>query len=243
MTEDAERQLGPDQLGPWLAELAVLLTQQHEPLDATRLVAFAARVVPHGEHCGLTLVQASGRATTLAGSGPLADEVDAIQYATGQGPCLDAADGDDIVRVDDLAVDRQWPEFAAHCVAKTGVRSMFCARLVLPGAQRAALNFYAHRPAAFDDLDVALGAVLAPFAALAVRSILQDQEVGQLQAALDSSRQIGTAIGILMARRQVTREEATRQLIAASQHLNRKVRDVAAEIVFTGSLPEQRPAG
>jgi ANTAR domain len=52
------------------------------------------------------------------------------------------------------------------------------------------------------------------------------------------SREIGTAMGVLMARNQMTQEEAFEALRGASQHLNRKLRDVAAEVVDTGVLPD-----
>jgi AmiR/NasT family two-component response regulator len=45
------------------------------------------------------------------------------------------------------------------------------------------------------------------------------------------------AIGILMARQLVTHEEAFAQLVTVSQHLNRKLRDIAAEVEETGAVP------
>jgi hypothetical protein len=41
-----------------------------------------------------------------------------------------------------------------------------------------------------------------------------------------------------MARRLVTYEQAFAQLATASQHLNVKLRDIAAEVAETGELPE-----
>lgn len=68
-----------------------------------------------------------------------------------------------------------------------------------------------------------------------------DQRPGRradnLEVALKSSRQIGTAMGILMARRLVTSEQAFELLNRASQHLNRKLRDIAEEVELTGTLP------
>lgn len=45
------------------------------------------------------------------------------------------------------------------------------------------------------------------------------------------------AVGILMARQQLTSEQAFGRLVTASQHLNRKLRDIAAEVTETGALP------
>lgn len=60
-----------------------------------------------------------------------------------------------------------------------------------------------------------------------------------LKKALGSNRVIGTAVGILMTSDKITAEEAFGRLRATSQHSNRKLRDVADEVVFTGALPSR----
>ena len=59
----------------------------------------------------------------------------------------------------------------------------------------------------------------------------------QIRAGLDSNRVIGTAIGILMATYRLTAAAAFRLLVAASQHSNRKLRDIAADVTTTHRLP------
>jgi len=58
-----------------------------------------------------------------------------------------------------------------------------------------------------------------------------------LERALQSNREIGVAMGILMAQQRCTREEAFEQLSTASQKLNRRLRDIAEEVGHTGALP------
>ena len=58
-----------------------------------------------------------------------------------------------------------------------------------------------------------------------------------LTIALQSSRDIGTAIGILMSRRGLSREDAFGLMRAVSQRLHRKLRELAAEVIATGVLP------
>ena len=222
-----------------LSEL--LMSAQAGPPDPDRVVRYAARAVPHSQHCGLTFVHGSRQPVTLSSSSELVRAVDSIQYETRQGPCLDAIEGDDVTRVSDLATDGQWPDFARRCVAETKIRSMFSLRLFLSTADRAALNFYAERPGAFDGLDVGVGAMFAPFAALAVQSAMREREIEHLQTALQSSRRIGVAIGVLMAREQLTYDQAFAQLVDASQHLNVKLRDIAREVAETGELPARPP--
>lgn len=62
---------------------------------------------------------------------------------------------------------------------------------------------------------------------------------GHLEKALDTNRYIGMAIGILMARENLTQDAAWDRLVTISQATQRKVRDVADEIVYTGDVPEQ----
>lgn len=69
-----------------------------------------------------------------------------------------------------------------------------------------------------------------------------------LRLALDSNRDIGAAIGILMYSRKVTREAAFELLRSTSQRQHRKLRDVAEEVLRTGQLPKapgehSEPAG
>jgi DNA-binding response OmpR family regulator len=59
----------------------------------------------------------------------------------------------------------------------------------------------------------------------------------QFRAGLESNRIIGTAIGILMTNHRLTAALAFQLLVVASQHSNRKLRDIAADVTTTGSLP------
>ena len=65
---------------------------------------------------------------------------------------------------------------------------------------------------------------------------LQDK-VDHLDRALDSSRDISAAVGIVMERLRLTQEEAFQVLVNSSQKRNIKLRQVADEIVEAGSLP------
>ncbi len=63
-----------------------------------------------------------------------------------------------------------------------------------------------------------------------------DSRADNLQRALGSNRVIGTALGILMAHERISADEAFVRLREASQASNRKLRDVADDVVFTGAL-------
>lgn len=65
-------------------------------------------------------------------------------------------------------------------------------------------------------------------------------KIANLERALVSSRRIGAAIGVLMAHCQVTYDQAFALLCEASHVTHRKVRELAEEVLLTGTL--HRPA-
>jgi hypothetical protein len=54
---------------------------------------------------------------------------------------------------------------------------------------------------------------------------------------LASNRVIGAAIGIMMQKYLLTNAQAFQLMVTASQHTNRKLRDLADRVVETGALP------
>ncbi|KGH45104.1 hypothetical protein IN07_19320 [Modestobacter caceresii] len=60
--------------------------------------------------------------------------------------------------------------------------------------------------------------------------------VADLEAALRSARTIGMAMGILMSSRRIPEQAAFDALVNASQHQNRKLREVAEDVVLAGRL-------
>lgn len=66
-----------------------------------------------------------------------------------------------------------------------------------------------------------------------------ERRAANLEAALTTNRQIGAAIGILMHQHKITESQGFELLREISQRMNRKLRDVADELVFTGALPPE----
>ena len=64
-----------------------------------------------------------------------------------------------------------------------------------------------------------------------------EDEAANLRVALSSNRRIGTALGILMYRFKIGNDESFTLLRETSQRLNRKLADIADEVVLTGELP------
>jgi ANTAR domain len=220
-----------------LGELAELLSigQAGSP-NPTELVRLAAIAVPNSEHAGLTLTSPRERPAMLAHSDDLAARLDAIQLELGDGPGLDVIEHSDLVHVPDLEVDERWPTFARRAAAE-GVRSVVAVRMKVETYGRAALTFYARRANSFTDLDFEIAAVFGSLVGVALQSERHREHAANLEIALESNRQIGTAIGVLMARELLTSDQAFDRLRGASQRLHRKLRDIAVEVTNTGELP------
>jgi hypothetical protein len=64
------------------------------------------------------------------------------------------------------------------------------------------------------------------------------EKIANLETALVTARRIGAAIGVLMSRHQVTDAQAFNLLREASQMNHRKLREVAEDVVLTGTIPK-----
>lgn len=72
---------------------------------------------------------------------------------------------------------------------------------------------------------------------LDVRLARRDHDVEHLLTALDTNRTIGIAVGVVMVTQRCTATEAFELLKAASQNQNRKLREIAEDINYTGVIP------
>ena len=199
------------------------------------ILRLAVSTIDGAESAAISLV-AKRVVTTRAASSDAARAVDAIQYETGEGPCLDAIRDHEVFRTDELAAERRWPNFAQRATEATGIVSMLSIRLFIDGDTMGALSLYSAGKSAFADDALAIASVFAAHAAVALSTA---REHAGLQEALGSRDLIGQAKGILMTREGITAKQAFAELAAASQHLNRKLRDVADDVATTGELPDR----
>jgi GAF domain-containing protein len=220
-------------------EFALLGAELHGDGDnqgaLRRLVELAVKHIDGCDWASITAVR-GGRGMSLAASDAVAQQVDDLQYQFGEGPCMAAAENDTNYLLFDIEDEPRWPKFATAAAAGTPVRSVLAFQLAAPKV--VALNLYAQRPGAFSADAVDTATILAAQASsLVALNEAQDQTVN-LEAALESNRVIGMALGVLMSARKVTQEQAFTLLRVASQNLHRKLRAVAADVVETGTLPD-----
>ena len=209
-----------------------------------RIVGLAVETIDGCDLAGIFVV-ADGSVTTPASTEPLVMELDALQFETDEGPCLDAVSERAVFYAVDLDSDDRWHRFGPGASA-LGVRCLLAVPLLADGPL-GALNLYARLPFAYGATDRARGVVLATLAGHALHTARERQEEqeqsDQLSQALVTRGVIGQAQGILMERERITADQAFDVLRRASQHLNVKLREVAQNLVDTGEAPATRAKG
>lgn len=216
-----------------LSELARELQQEND-LDAVLagIVQAALELIPGTAHASISLVTGRKKVNSEVASGELPRQVDALQNSTGQGPCLDAAYQERVVRVPDLSRETRWPDFSRGAM-ELGARSMLSFQLFVEGDRLGALNLYGDGPDAFDDESEQTGSLVAAHAAVA---FADSQKISQFGEALASRELIGQAEGILMERYKITAQQAFILLSRASSRSHIKLRDVAEHLANSGEV-------
>lgn len=222
-----------------LAELNAILADE-ESLDAalSRIARNAVSAVPEADTVSITVMGSTPR--TVAHTDGSVLELDAAQYAEGAGPCLEAAQTRQPVRVVIGSAERRWPRFLA--VARTeGVRATLSIPLIVgvvagdDGELVGSVNVYSRSVSAFDLVDEKLLCLYTDAASRAVtdahRWRYTQETVTQLEQALRSRSEIDQAKGALRVATACTAEEAFDLLVRRSQRDNVKLRDVAHQVI------------
>lgn len=203
---------------------------------------FAAVAVVPPASVGVT-TRYDGRAVTVATSDARAALVDEEQYGAGEGPCLESMRTGRFIEVANQVRDTRWPVYRDQAVA-LGVRCSLSYPLPVQDRVVGAMNLYGFdQPNGFTGADRERAATFAVQAAtalgLAVRFAKQAELADQLEQALTSRTVIDQAIGVLMGQQRCDATTAFQLLRAHSQNNNRKLRDVATDIItrLTGHAP------
>jgi GAF domain-containing protein len=203
------------------------------PALLRQVADLSKRVMPGVSEASITVV-IGDQASTAAATAQLAQDLDELQYLHGDGPCLQAAVGQEIREITDARQEERWPDYARACAERGALSSLSMPVPVRENIQ-AALNMYAPKPDAFDDVAKETGREFASYVAVAVRNIhlyeTTRERAMHLDAAMRSRAVIEQAKGILMCQRRCDASEAFSMLVAASQRSNRKLRDIAQSIV------------
>jgi GAF domain-containing protein len=202
-----------------------------------RVAEMTKEAVPSAVYVGVTMMH-RGRPQTTVFTDPAAAEIDSGQYEADAGPCLDSFRLGEIVRLDSARDDPRWPEFRQGCL-EHGILSTISFPLTVESVTNGALNLYAEQERAFSDGEVEVGRLFAAQAAIVLANAQAywsaRAKSEQLEQALQSRAEIEQAKGIIMAAVRCTPDEAFDVLVRQSQQQNRKLREIALEIVSNAS--------
>jgi transcriptional regulator with GAF, ATPase, and Fis domain len=219
---------GKDKLAIELGEVARSLQQIDDPDELLQEVVISAvHIVAGAEEGSIADVTARRTIEHKAATSEWVRRSDLFMQDVGQGPCLDTVWEQRTVRVNDLATDQRWPKFSERAT-EFGARSMLAIQLYVEDDNLGALNLYSRTPNAFDDESEHTGLLVATHAAIAYADT---QKQKQLEGGMDTRGLIGQAMGILMERHKLDRGRAFNVLARYSQHSNRKLVDIADDIV------------
>jgi GAF domain-containing protein len=212
-----------------------LLTEDANLQAGLRRIALAGcTLLTKCAGASVTLVE-KGLPTTVAATNDTALTLDESQYEVDDGPCLTAARQNQTVRIDDAATDRRWPNFVA-AAGDVGVWSSLSLPLqIADESYCGGLNLYGLAPMAFSHDDEVLAQAFADQASVIVANTraywAAFEMTKNLTIAMESREVIDQAKGILMGQHRVDADAAFAMLRDRSQAENRKLRDIAAEIV------------
>ncbi len=228
-----------DSLAVFAALAAELQQEPDEALTSRAIVTRMRELVPEADQVSLTIRTPRGGHKTLASSDPIAEEADALQYALGEGPCVEIADTGGWLRSGDVGSDSRYPTWGPRA-AELGVGSLLAVAVTDREGPLGALNLYSAQTGAFADRDVIDMALV--YAVHATNALSSARRASTLQTAVSSRHVIGMAQGIAMERYGIDQHQSFELLRRLSSTTNVKLRDVAAQIVATRAIPHDRAA-
>jgi GAF domain-containing protein len=199
-----------------------------------------ARVLTGCDSAMMWTINRQGQPVVSAATDPVLAETHAkAVLVIAEGVNWDCLHARSVVIVDDLRRESRWPEFARLSLRSAAPLLSFVAYpLGDAGVGGGALVLASHEACFFTDDLVQVGAVFAEHAWVGAQAAIGWDRAANLQAALDTNRRIGIALGIIMASHRCTADQAFDRLRAASQNLHVKLHQVAEDVVFTGALPD-----
>jgi hypothetical protein len=185
---------------------------------------------------GIMLMSAEVPQGSLCTTNEMSDLIEQLQYALGEGPCVDAYRQDWPVLEPDLArpETRRWPAFAPPAIAG-GVRAVFGFPLQVGSVRLGALNLCCDRAGPLSDDQHADALVMADIAAQAVLVLQANAPPGKLGSELGAGADfhyvVHQAAGMVSAQLGVSVREALVRLRAFAFGNDRPLTAVAKAVV------------
>ena len=220
-----------------LSRFAVVLPARYDLEDALTELTESVTAGLGLSGSGVTIAE-EGQLRFVTAVSPASGELERIQESQQAGPCRDAYDKGEVVRVTDVRLEAtRWPEFTATAT-RLGVAGVAGIPMRLDDQIIGALNLDATEPRQWSDEDIAVAAVLADVATSYVvnaSKLRQQRQLSeQLQQALESRVVIEQAKGITAQQHSLTIDQAYQRMRRHARSNNASLRVVAEAIVSVG---------
>ena len=210
---ESERPLGP--------QISSAFASEDDVIDGAlrMLVALTRATVPSAQGVSVSL-RRHGQLATVAATDRTILDMDTHQYATGEGPCIDASVEGRMFLANSLTDEPRWPAFTPGA-RSLGIRSILSAPLHAMDTPVGALNIYSRQPDVFEEQDEDLASMFADETS-AVLTGAKVNETGEqrgarIQRALAMREAIAQAQGMIMERRGLSQDDAYTVLRIDSQ--------------------------
>jgi anti-anti-sigma factor len=209
-----------------------------------QMVVRLARALIGGADGVSVSLRRHGHLSTVAASDQTIMDMDACQYATGEGPCIDASVTGERFHTASLASETRWPTFTPQAQA-LGINAILSSPLHAGAHPVGALNIYARTVGAFTPDDRTVASV---FATEASRSLGDAENAGEwwsagIDEALRSRAIIAQAQGVLMERIGVDQKTAYTLLRRHASESGHPLLERADEIVASSRRADPGSAG
>jgi hypothetical protein len=199
-------------------------------------VCAAAMTVVGVDGAGITLTLGTTPREPIHATGPLAAELEELAVTLGEGPTVDASAGT-VILVGDVMTPEplaRWPAFAP-AAASAGVRAVFALPLRIGAIRLGVLDLYRAVPGELDSEQLADALALAD-TACGLLLDAQERSVGhpdggQPELARPQHPEVHQATGMLTVQLGVTAAVALIRLRAYAYSHERRLRDVARDVV------------
>jgi GAF domain-containing protein len=215
-------------------DLRATLPEADDLLVGLQRVTEATRTVLEVDGAGLTLVHEDGPPRWVAATDAAMELLEHVQHDFGEGPYLQAFAQDRAISFQDLQAAPAWTRIAA-VVGQLHVAGVLSVPVRLAGQPVGTLDVYSTQPRPWTARELE---AVAEFAAVAAELVTagvelanRELEVAQLRQALTNRVWIEQAKGVLAATRGTGPDAAFQQLRATARATNRKLAEVAQEVV------------
>jgi hypothetical protein len=178
----------------------------------------------------------NGEFSTVAASDQTIMDMDAEQYATREGPTVDASLGGHCSHTESLDTETRWPSFTPKARV-LGIRAILSSPLTALEAPVGALNIYSRTASSFDVGAQETAAVFALKASEVLSDARVDVDKAEMEIrfgeALRSREVISLAKGVIMEREGLGEDSAFSALLRLAAYKGTPLRQRAEEMVLS----------